>query len=258
MGIVVGDAALAPGDYAIRLQEIPVARGHVGMTSAPTASTAEPPGEELIVRHLHRVLHQYGYMFLGIQETHALLEGLRTTHPHLVREVVPQLVSPVLLAEVLRRLAREGISLRPMRDILETLAKCKHGEQDAVALAESVRRALHRHITFKHSDGDGSVGVFYLDPMIEETVREAVRKTDAGSHLALEPELSGDIVEAVKTAVAEAPSPVILTASDIRPHLRGLLESEQPQVAVLAHQELTPDAKLRTLGRITVGTPAEP
>ena len=256
IGIVVGTPVLAPANYAIRLQDIPMARGHALVHSRATESPLQDP-EEVIARHLHRVLRQYGHMFVGIQETHVLLDELRTTHPHLVREVVPHLISPVLLADILQRLAREGISLRPMGDILEALAKSSRGEPDAGTLAESVRRALHRHITFKYSDPDGNVGVFFLDAMIEETVREAMRKTSVGTHLALEPELSSDIVQAVKTAVADVPSPVILTASDIRPHLRGLLENTQPLVAVLAHQELTPDAKLRTLGRISVGALGE-
>jgi len=180
------------------------------------------------------------------------LKALQRTHPHLVREVVPKLVSPVLLADVLQRLAREGISLRHLGDILEALAKHAGGAGNATLLAEEVRAALRRQITFKYSNPDGGVGVFFLDSMIEETVREAIRITSAGSHLALEPELSGDIIRAVKRTVAEVASPVILTTGDIRRHLRGLLESEQPQIAVLAYQELLPEAKLQTLGRISV------
>jgi type III secretion protein V len=209
-----------------------------------------PSPDEVIAEHLHQVLPRHGYMFVGIQETQALLEGLQGTHPHLVREVVPKLVSPVVLADVLQRLAREGLSLRNLADILGALAKRAAGNGDAALLAEEVRSALRQQITFKYSNSDGSVSVFFLDSMIEETVREAIRTT--GSHLALPPELSGDIVRVVKSAVADVASPVILTTGDIRRHLRELLEPEQPQVAVLAYQELTPEVKLHTLGRITV------
>jgi type III secretion protein V len=242
-------ASLAPGDYTIRLQEIPIAKGNA---LGDVAGTRESTPDEIIAEHLLRVLRQHGHIFVGIQETQALLEGLQRTHPHLVREVVPKLVSPVLLADVLQRLAREGISLRHLGDILEALAKHAGGAGNAALLAEEVRAALRRQITFKYSNPDGGVGVFFLDSMIEETVREAIRTTSAGSHLALEPELSGDIIRAVKRTVAEVASPVILTTGDIRRHLRGLLESEQPQIAVLAYQELLPEAKLQTLGRISV------
>jgi type III secretion protein V len=245
----IGD--LAPGAYTIRLQEIPMAQGQALANAAAVANSPATP-DKIITEHLLRVLRQHGHMFVGIQETQTLLEGLQRTHPHLVREVVPRLVSPVLLADVLQRLAKEGISLRNLGDILGALARRADGGGDAASLTEEVRSALQRQITFKYGSPDGSVGVFFLDSMIEETLREAIRKSGTGSHLALEPELSGDIVRAVKSAVAEAASPVILTTSDIRRHLRGLIESEQPRVAVLAYQELTPETKLQTLGRISV------
>ncbi len=287
-------ADLAPGAYAIRLQEIPVARGHAVAHAALTKETPErlralgiaalpathPDGtpsawiaapelaaararhlsllspEEVIAEHLLRVARRHGHMFVGIQETQVLLQALQRTHPNLVRAVVPQLVSPALLADVLQRLAREGLSLRHLGDILGALAKGMDGERDAASLAENVRAALHRHITFKHSGADGTVGVFSLDATIEQTVAEAIRNRGAHSYLALEPQLSGDIVRAVERAVAGIPAPVILTSGEIRRHVRGLLEPEQPQVAVLAYRELTPEAKLRTLGRIAI--PCEP
>jgi type III secretion protein V len=242
---------LAPGAYTIRLQEIPMAHGNAAASQGTLRESPNP--DEIIAEHLLRVLRQHGHMFVGIQETQTLLEGLQRTHPHLVREVVPQMVSPVLLADVLQRLAKEGISLRNLGEILGALARRAEGDRDAASLTEEVRSALCRQITFKHSNPDGSVGVFFLDSMIEETLREAIRKSDATrSHLALEPELSGDILRAVKSAVAEVASPVILTTGDIRRYLRGLIESEQPGVAVLAYQELTPETKLQTLGRISV------
>jgi len=245
---------LAPGDYVIRLREIPVARGNALANTDP-AQAPLPTPEDVITDHLLRVLRQHGYIFVGIQETQSLLEDLRRTHPHLVREVIPQLVSPVLLADILQRLAREGLSLRHLVEVLEALAKrasAKPGEPDAAALTEVVRRSLRRQIAYKYGNPDSSVAVFFLDSMIEETLQEAIRKTTTGAHLALEPALSDDIVRAVKSAVADVASPVLLTTGDVRRHLRGLLESEQPQVAVLAYEELTPETKLRTLGRIAI------
>ena len=256
MGIVIPTVSvrsdttgLAQDCYAIRLQEIPVANG-VTISEAALATTTP----EVIAEHLLRVLRRHGSMFVGVQETQALLEGLERTHPHLIREVVPKIVSPILLADILQRLAREGLSLRNLVEILGALARragASNGK-DAASLAEVVRQALQRQITFKFTNRDGTAGVFFLDSMIEDTVREAIRESDTGSHLALEPELSSDIVRAVGRTVAGVASPVILTTSDVRRHLRGLLESAQPQVTVLAHQELTPETKLKVLGRITV------
>ena len=249
----IDPAAPAAGAYSISVQEIPVATGTI---LEEPASSGVPAAGERIAEHLLEVLRRHGYRFVGIQETQALLDTLGRTHPALVREVVPQLVSPVLLADVLQRLAREGVSLRNLADILAAIAKRGPTTGDAATLAESVRAALQRQLTFQHAAPDGSVGVFFVDSLIEDTVREAIRSTETGSHLALEPQLADDIVQAVERAVAGTARPVILTSADVRRHLRGLLEPERPEVAVLAYQELTPESKLETLGRITIAEPS--
>jgi type III secretion protein V len=241
-------AASIENGYTIKLHEIPVASA----TIEAGASGAQPSPGEVIASHLHRVLCQHGYRLVGIQETQSLLDNLERTHPALVREVVPKLVTPVFLADVLQRLAKEGVSLRSLADILSALAKRGGDPGDAAAAAERVRSALQRQLTFQHGSPDGSVGVYFLDSMIEETVREGIRKGEAGDHLALPPELAHDIVAAVERAVAGQDRPVILTSPDVRRHLRGLLEHEQPKVTVLAYQELLPEAKLETRGQIAI------
>lgn len=231
---------LGPGGYAICLHEIPVAAGQI------------PPGKdpgEVLSAHLARTLRQHAHLFVGIQETQTLLAGLETTHPHLVREVVPKLLGVSVLADVLQRLAREGISLRNLPEILEALAKRPEPVGDAATLAEWVRAALRRHLTFKYGGANKTVGVFYLDAMIEETLRESLRP---GGCLALEPQLSRDLLQAITHAVAEVAEPVILTSREIRRPLRELVEPSQPNVAVLAHQELLPEAKLESLGQISI------
>jgi type III secretion protein V len=248
IGVRAAETVLDPNGYCIRLHEIPVASGKV----AADGISATPSASEAVALHVLRVLRREGHRLVGIEETQTLLDMLMRTHPTLVREVVPRLVTPVVLAQVLARLAREGISLRNLADILAAIARRQSGSNDAAALAEWVRAALQQQITFKYRGHDGSLGVYVVDSMIEETVREAIRTNESGSHLALEPQLARDIVQAVQRAVTGAPSAVILTTSDIRRHLRGLLESEQPEVAVLAHGELLPEVKLQTLGQISV------
>jgi type III secretion protein V len=285
-------AGLAAGAYVLRLQEVPVARGEVvaggglaldtvdhlramGIAAQPAAHPEGRPAawilagelgtarirgvptlapEEVIVLHLLQVLHRYGHEFVGIQETQSLLDQLERTQPALVREVVPKVVSPALLTEILRRLAAEGISLRSLREILGALAESVPAGSDSVALTEHVRAALRRQITFAHAGSSGVLHAYFLDPIIEDTVREAVQHSASGSTLALEPELSSDIVKAVGRAVADNSAPVIVTVADIRCHVRCLLEAEYPKVAVLSYQEIEPDVKLQSLGRITVST----
>jgi type III secretion protein V len=283
---------LAAGAYVLRLQEVPLARGEVmpggglaldtidhlralGIAAQPATHPEGRPAawipagelgaarlrgvpslapEEVIVLHLLQVLRRYGHEFVGIQETQSLLDQLARTLPALVREVVPKVVSPVLLTEILRRLAAEGISLRSLREILGALAERAPIDSDPITLTEHVRAVLRRQITFAHADGSGVLAVYFLDPMIEDTVREAIQRTASGSTLALEPELASDIVKAVGRAVADIAAPVIVTAADIRCHVRRLVEIEHREIAVLSYQEIEPDVKLQSLGRITVAT----
>ncbi len=252
---------LAPNSYVLRLNEVPLGRGEIAATGDPSTATSDAdasghasPPEETIAADLLVLLRRYGHEFIGIQETQGLLEALERTHPALVREVVPKVISPTLLADVLRRLAEEGISLRNMKDILGALAEWAPSERDPVTLTEHVRGALRRAITYRHASASGVLSAYLLDPMIEEAVREAIHKTATGSYLALEPQLSREIIQAIGRAVAMAPhagpTPVILTNVDIRRYVRRLVETEYPGVAVLAYPELAPEAQVQPLGRI--------
>ena len=96
-----------------------------------------------------------------------------------------------------------------------------------------------------------------LDALIEDTIREAIHKTPTGSYLALEPQLSRDIVAAVGRAVGPAgagpaPGAVLLTNAEIRRYVRRLVETEHPDLPVLSYQELAPEAEIRPLGRISL------
>jgi type III secretion protein V len=220
---------------------------------AKAAGLPTSPPEETVIRHVAHLMRRYGHELMGIQETQALLEALEKSHPALVREVVPKLISPVVLTDVLKRLAEEGVSLRSMREILGALAEWAPLERDPVALTEHVRVALRRQMVAKYLGPSGALVVYLLDPMIEETVRESIQRTATGSYLALEPAISRDIVQAVGRTIAGASGvPVILTSAEIRRYVRRLLEAEFPTVAVLSFQEMSAETKLQPLGRIKV------
>jgi type III secretory pathway component EscV len=201
------------------------------------------------------LLRRYGHELFGLEETQGLLDALERTHPALVREVVPKLISPVLLTDVLRRLVEEGISLRNLRDILGALAEWAPQERDPVALTEHVRVALRRAITYKHAGDAGVLAAYLLDPMIEDAIRDAIQKTATGSYLALEPQISRDIIAAVGRALGPEGSngAVLLTGVEIRRYVRRLVELEHPGLAVLSYQELAPEAQIRPIARISVG-----
>src|SRR4051812_42737086 len=243
-----GVAGLAPTAFVIRLNEVPLGRGDIPRDT--WADAGARLGDEVL-----SLVRRYGHELFGLEETQALLDALERTHPALVREVVPKLISPVLLTDVLRRLVEEGISLRNLRDILGALAEWAPQERDPVALTEHVRVALRRAITYKHAGDGGVLAAYLLDPMIEDAIRDAVQKTATGSYLALEPQISRDIIAAVGRALGPGGSngAVLLTGVEIRRYVRRLVENEHPGLPVLSFQELAPEAQIRPIARITVG-----
>jgi type III secretion protein V len=243
-----GVAGLAPTAFVIRLNEVPLGRGDIPRDAWEEAGARL--GDQVLA-----LVRRYGHELFGLEEAQALLDALERTHPALVREVVPKLISPVLLTDVLRRLVEEGISLRNLRDILGALAEWAPQERDPVALTEHVRVALRRAITYKHAGDAGVLAAYLLDPMIEDAIRDGIQKTAAGSYLALEPQISRDIIAAVGRAIGPegAHGAVLLTGVEIRRYVRRLVEIEHPGLAVLSFQELAPEAQIRPVARISVG-----
>ncbi|MCA9672062.1 MAG: FHIPEP family type III secretion protein, partial [Myxococcales bacterium] len=208
-----------------------------------------------VTLHLGHIVRRYAFELVGIQETQQLLDHLERTHPALVGEVVPKLVTIQTLTDVLRRLVEEGVSIRNLRDILQALAEHGGTEADPVVLTEHVRTALRRQLSYAFAPS-GALRVLVLDPVIEDTVRESIQRTDKGSYLAMEPELSHDIIAAIGRELSALPSdeplPVVLTNMEIRRYVRRLVELELPDLAVLSYGELEPTVQVQPLARVAV------
>jgi type III secretion protein V len=244
-----GSAVLEGGRFIIRLNEVPLVRGE--LARAEWANAGARLGDAVLA-----LLRRYGHELFGLEEAQALLDALERTHPALVREVVPKLVSLVLFTDIARRLVEEGISLRNLKDILGALAEWAPHERDPVALTEHVRAALRRVITHRYAGDSGALAAYLLDPMIEQAIGEAVQRTATGSYLALEPQLSSDIVAAIGRAIGPGATggAVLLTGAEIRRYVRRLIETDHPDLPVLSFQELAPEAQIRPIARISVGS----
>ncbi|MBN1962761.1 MAG: type III secretion system export apparatus subunit SctV [Deltaproteobacteria bacterium] len=209
-----------------------------------------------MVLHLSSVLRKNAAEFVGIQEVQNMLEQLEQAFPALVKEVVPKAVSPFQLTDIMRRLVEEEISIRDLRSILQALAEWGQVENDTVMLTEYVRNALKRYISHKYTRGGNTLVVYLLDPQVEEAVRSSIQHTQSGSYLALEPEITQEILTAVRNEVGNLPptaqNPVILTTMEIRRYFRKLVELEFPHLAVLSYQELSPDMNIQPIARISL------
>jgi type III secretion protein V len=200
--------------------------------------------------------------FLGIAETQHLLDQLEQIAPALVRQTVPKPVGVSLLADVLRRLVEEGVSVRDLRAILEALSSVANTEKDPLNLAEFVRGQLRRATTYRLTGGRSELPVYLLDAAIEEAIRHAITRTGAGSFLTLAPAAGRDVVAAIRRALGQ-PLPqdraseirqnqVVLTQPDIRRFVRKLIEVDLPDIAVVSFAELLPEISLRPVAKATL------
>ncbi|MCA9530161.1 MAG: FHIPEP family type III secretion protein, partial [Myxococcales bacterium] len=240
------DRGRSPWRYTIAIQEVPAEHGEVATGATTEEATAD------VIAACERAVRARAGDLLGLQETQNMLDRLERAYPALVRHVIPKPVGLALLTDVLRRLVEEGVSVRPLREILEALATYAPNERDPVTLTELVRGSLRRHISHLHAP-DGTLRAHMLDPAIEDVVREAIQHTATGSYLALAPDLAEEVLaHARRVATGTGGRFVLLAQPDVRRFVRRLLEVEVPGAVVLSYPELDPAVRVETLGRLSL------
>ena len=207
----------------------------------------------VLTYHLSGVLRRYSHEFLSLQETRLLFDHAEKEAPELVKEV--QRVLPLQkITDVLQRLVQEGISVRDLKRITQTLIEWGQKEKDSVLLVEYVRAALSRYISYKFSGGQNIVAAYLLDPSLEEKIRKSVRQTSGGSYLAMDPATVRSIIAVVKRTIgdlAKIPQkPVIIVSVDIRRYFRKMIEKDYYELPVLSFQELSAEINIQPLGRL--------
>lgn len=212
-------------------------------------NVAESDLAQAVVDRLLPVFRKRAADYLGIAETQVLLDRLEQIAPATVRQVTPKPVGLPLLADILRRLVEEGVSVRDLKGILESLAQVANADKDPLNLAEYVRSQMRRALTFEATGGTGAISAILLSSDIEEAVRGAISRTSAGSFLTLAPAAARDVVKAVRRAVEQAAGVssqvVIVTQPDIRRFVRKLIENELPWLKVLSYSELLPEVSVK-------------
>ncbi len=200
--------------------------------------------------HLSSILKRYADDFVGIQETRYLLDQAAKDYKELAKEV-QNILSLQKTADVFKRLVAEGVSIGNMRIVLEALAEWGQKETDPAMLAEHTRAALKRNISHKYSAGQKILPVFLIDAKVEETIRNGIRQTPAGSFLALEPAVTNRFMENIKNALGnvgdQTATPSLVTSVEIRRHVRKLLETEHHDLPVLSYQELSPEITVQPI-----------
>jgi type III secretion protein V len=207
-----------------------------------------------VAEPVRQALRRHAPLFLGLQDTTHLLTRAGIDAPDVVKEVLRAL--PVQrVADVLRRLVGEGVSIRNLRDILEALSEAGQRDKDAHALTEFARIALKRQLCHQVAP-DGRLPVLLLEPALEELLRQSVRTSGGTSQLVLEPETARGIARAIAARVADRRPQALVTTIDVRWHLRKLIEPECFDTPVLSFHELLPTLEIDIVDRLSL--PSEP
>jgi type III secretion protein V len=207
--------------------------------------------EEVIGRHLDHTVRRSAPQLLGLQEVHRLLHAVQREAPELAAEV-SRVIPAQRMAEVLRRLLQEGIPIRNLTAICESLAIWAPKEPDTIALTELVRIDLGRYITSRHVGANRRMSAILFESSLLERVHGAVERSARGNLLLLSPAVTQDIRDQVHRVLSGAAGPVVAIASaDVRRYIKNLIEPVAPQLPVLSYQEVDEDVQLHPVGWIT-------
>lgn len=208
----------------------------------------------IIATHLTEILKSNLHELFGRQELVRVLDNFKEVNPKLVNDLVPDIVNLGIVLKVMKNLLREGVSVRDLRTILETLSEYGPTIKDTEALTEYSRQALFRTITEKIKSDSGDIPLFTLDRNIEESIAQNIIQTDQGQQLSLDPKVTQIILASLNEKIEEATNMgekmVVLCSPVIRSHFKRLTEKFIPNLVVVSHNELSPDANIRSLGTV--------
>ena len=207
----------------------------------------------VMLTHLSETLRRHSYELVTRQEVVQLVENTKKNSPELVEEVVPALISYGGFQKVLVNLLREGIPIKDMETILETIADTVPNSRDIDTITENIRVALKRTITRRFSE-NGSMRVVTLDTELEKRMIASLTKSDQGTYMALSPDIMQRIIEQISEEMKKfhelAQDPIVLTSQVIRPYFYRLIEQFYPNVYVLSFNEIANSVQIQALGVI--------
>ena len=212
----------------------------------------------VIITHLSEVIKNHAHELLSRQEVGNILANLRRTNEALVNDTIPAIITVGTLQKVLCSLLREGVPIRDIETILETLADYGTTVKDMDMLTEYVRQSLKRAITHRFAEA-GQLKVISLDAGIENQIMGSVKRMDTGSYLALEPQVIQGIITAATREIDKikdlVTTPIILTSPIVRVYFKKLVDQFYLGATVLSFNEIDTDVKIQALGNIVLPQP---
>ncbi|HZX46199.1 MAG TPA: flagellar biosynthesis protein FlhA [Clostridia bacterium] len=215
-------------------------------------TVVDPP--TVISTHLTETIKAHIHELLGRQEVKKLVDNLKENHPALVDELVPKQMTYGEVQKVLANLLREGVSIRDLVTIFETLADYAPVTHDPDMLTEYVRQALSRTISKKFVPGK-KARVVTLDQGLEEKILNSVQQTEQGSFITLDPDVTKKMINSLSNQLhaftQTGEQPIVLTSPVVRLYFKKLTEQFAPGLVVLSYNELEPGIEIQSMGVVS-------
>ncbi|MBX2989613.1 MAG: flagellar biosynthesis protein FlhA [Bacteroidetes bacterium] len=205
--------------------------------------------------HLQEVLRRNCDKILGRQETKKLIENLKKEYPAIVDEINPESLPFGTIQKVLQNLLKEGIPVRDLVTILESLCDYAKVTKNVDVLTEYVRHSLSDTIARMYKDGKGVLHAIAMDPRLEQVITNALQnQRESSPSLGLAPEMIQEIQRSltanVEIMMAGGYQPVVLCVATVRPYFYRLIRTSFPNVAVLSFTELPPETEIEFIGKL--------
>jgi flagellar biosynthesis protein FlhA len=228
------------------LEEQAIAAGYSVVDAATVMTT-----------HLGELIRRHGWELLGRVEIKRLLDSLNDSHPKLLEELVPKLLTLGEVGRVLEQLLRERVSIRDLGAILEALLETAPRDKSLESLVEASRRAMGRRLVQPLLDPDGQLPVMLLDPALEEEILAAV-SPETSQRLLTAASAPGTplvrrLIDSLNRLIGSsfaAVTPVLLIAGPARYHVKRWLEPFLPRLTVISASEIPPEVRLRPMGTV--------
>ena len=216
-------------------------------------TVVDPPS--IIATHLTEIIREHISELLTRQDVQNLVNNLKEANPALVDELVPKLLGLGDIQKVLQNLLKEGVSIRDLLTIFETLADYAASTRDTDILTEYVRQGLKRAISNRFFPPNETTSVVTLDPKLEQTIMAAVKQTEQGAYLNLDPDKTKAIMKSVEQETKKledmGKAPVILTSPIVRIYFKRLTEDYYRDLIVVSYNEIESSVELQSVGMVT-------
>ena len=216
-------------------------------------TVVDPPS--IIATHLTEIIRGHISELLTRQDVQNLVNNLKEANPALVDELVPKLLGLGDIQKVLQNLLKEGVSIRDLLSIFETLADYAPSTRDTDILTEYVRQGLKRAISSRFFPVNETTSVVTLDPKLEQTIMGAVKQTEQGAYLNLDPDKTKAIMKSVEQETKKLEdmgrAPIVITSPIVRIYFKRLTEDYYKDLIVVSYNEIESNVELQSVGMVT-------